>query len=157
MPATALLPDNPAHPASDASPATNRIAAAALLAMSVLTVALAFVVTPAPLGVGTHEQLGFPPCLFHLFTGLPCPFCGMTTAFAHMARGQVLDALRCQPLGPFLFLAMFPLATVSTRALIAGRWQLPAVLTSSRAVRAFIIAVVFAWAINIVHTLIALR
>ena len=32
--------------------------------------------------MGTHQQLGLPPCNFVTLTGYPCPACGMTTSFA---------------------------------------------------------------------------
>jgi hypothetical protein len=54
-------------------------------------------------GFGTHTQLGLPPCLFHVWTGLPCPTCGLTTSFAYMARWQITAAFAAHPLGPLLF------------------------------------------------------
>src|SRR5205085_6174191 len=42
-----------------------------------------------PLAMGTHRQLGLPPCNFQRLTGLPCPSCGMTTSFALLVRGDV--------------------------------------------------------------------
>jgi len=74
---------------------------AALLASGVLGVARLLV--PNPSGVGTHTQLGLPGCGFLALTGLPCPACGLTTAFAHMADGELLHALHAHALGPFLF------------------------------------------------------
>ena len=61
--------------------------------------------TPAPSGLGTHVALGLPPCLFLAVTGLPCPACGMTTAFVHVAHGRLLDAFVAQPFGALLALA----------------------------------------------------
>jgi hypothetical protein len=65
---------------------------------------LATWLTPDPTGVGTHEKLGLPPCTMYVVTGLPCPFCGMTTSFSHMAHGQVLEGFATQPMGGVLFL-----------------------------------------------------
>ncbi|MGH9839262.1 MAG: DUF2752 domain-containing protein [Blastocatellia bacterium] len=74
---------------------------------------------PAPGGVGTHEQLGLPPCpLFH-FTGLPCPTCGFTTCFAHAARGHFYRALIVQPFGLLVFDLM--IASVPISLLLAIR------------------------------------
>jgi len=61
-------------------------------------------VEPDPSGRGTHERLGLAPCSFLMRTGKPCLTCGMTTAFAHMARAEPLGALRANPLGAALFL-----------------------------------------------------
>lgn len=42
------------------------------------------------------------PCPFRAVTGLPCASCGMTHAFVHLARGEVLRALAASPLGAAL-------------------------------------------------------
>ena len=84
-------------------------------------VAIARVLHPDPSLLGTHVQLGLPPCAFLTWTGLPCPTCGLTTAFAHMARLEVTMAARAHWLGPLLFattVAAIPLgAFACTRAL----------------------------------------
>lgn len=54
------------------------------------------------LTMGTHEQLGFPPCNFVILTGKPCPSCGMTTSFALMVRGDLINALGANPVGSAL-------------------------------------------------------
>ena len=74
----------------------------------VVIVALAFLLVPDARGHGTHEQLGLPPCMTLRTLGFPCPFCGMTTAFVHMAHGHALRALQTQPAGALAF----PLAIV---------------------------------------------
>lgn len=76
---------------------------------------------PDPRGLGTHEQLFLFPCNFHAMTGLPCPFCGMTTAFAHMARGQVREAFMAQPMGALGFAVCALLLPVAIAASITGR------------------------------------
>lgn len=74
---------------------------------SAVTIALVAIaaraITPDARGVGTHTQLGLPPCGFLALTGLPCPACGLTTCFAHLARGEVAAAWHCHPLGVLLF------------------------------------------------------
>lgn len=65
---------------------------------------LALAVEPDPSGMGTHQRFGLPPCTFFVITGFPCPTCGVTTAFAHMIRFEVLDAISAQPFGAALFL-----------------------------------------------------
>lgn len=55
---------------------------------------LAVWLKPNPLGYGTHQQLGLPPCTIQFWFGIPCPSCGGTTAFAHFVRGQWGSALR---------------------------------------------------------------
>src|SRR5690606_7505328 len=72
-----------------------------LLTSTVLLLARALV--PSPSGFGTHTQLGLPPCAFRAIFDLPCPTCGMTTAFAHMARGELARGFRAHALGSVLF------------------------------------------------------
>ncbi len=76
------------------------LAAGVLLAVLVV----ASVLQPAEAGHGTHEQLGLPRCGWLAVTGKPCPTCGMTTAFAHAAHAQPLEALAVQPMGAMLAL-----------------------------------------------------
>lgn len=59
---------------------------------------------PAPEGMGTHQQLGLPSCSLVITSGLPCPTCGMTTAFAHCMRGQFISAFLAQPAGLVLWI-----------------------------------------------------
>ena len=91
-----------------------------LLTSSVL--AAAIWLKPDPRGHGTHRQLGMAPCGMLIMTGFPCPTCGMTTAFAHTVRGQVLRALWVQPGGFVLCVATMGMAAVSILALVRGRW-----------------------------------
>lgn len=44
-------------------------------------------------------------CPLRRFAGIPCPFCGMTTSFAHLAGGRVWDSFVASPAGPVLFAA----------------------------------------------------
>ena len=82
------------------------VAAAALLGV-------ASWLTPAEAGLGTHEQLNMPSCLWIGMADMPCPSCGMTTAFAHAADGHLLASFLTQPLG-------FLLALGTAMALLLG-------------------------------------
>jgi Protein of unknown function (DUF2752) len=84
----------------------------AIAASSASVIGIARVLTPDPSGVGTHTQLGLPRCGFLAITGLPCPACGLTTAFAHMARAELAAAVSANAFGVLLFvlaLASIPL------------------------------------------------
>jgi hypothetical protein len=59
-------------------------------------------IEPDPRGYGTHEQFGLPACTFLQTTGLPCPSCGMTTSFAYLARGRLVEAMRANLAGGVL-------------------------------------------------------
>lgn len=63
--------------------------------------------TPDSSGIGTHQQLGLPPCGFKLLFGAPCPSCGMTTSWALATRGQWIASAQSN-LGGFL-MALFAL------------------------------------------------
>ena len=58
--------------------------------------------TGEPLSVGTHTQLGLPPCNFLAMSGFPCPSCGMTTSFALLMRGDMVAGWRANGAGIFL-------------------------------------------------------
>lgn len=83
--------------------------------------------TPPAAGMGAHQQLGLAPCPMPILTGLPCPTCGMTTAFAQLADGQVLTALHTQPAACFLAalmagITLLCLDTLRTGKLWAVNW-----------------------------------
>ncbi|MCK6476501.1 MAG: DUF2752 domain-containing protein [Phycisphaerales bacterium] len=71
------------------------LVAVLLLGWLVLGSALA----PDGSGIGTHRQLGLPPCGWILAFSKPCPTCGMTTAFANAAHGRLGASLAAQPFG----------------------------------------------------------
>lgn len=55
-----------------------------------------------PLRMGTHSQLGLPPCSFYELTRVPCPSCGMTTSFAFFVQGDLRNSLRANAVGTAL-------------------------------------------------------
>ena len=90
----------------------------ALSAMSGVVLTIARVLSPSPNGLGTHQQLGLPPCFFHQWTGIPCPTCGMTTSFAYTVRFHFYEAFVTQPFGMFacvLTVLMIPTSFVLMR------------------------------------------
>jgi hypothetical protein len=88
------------------------------LIASTAVLVYAFRLNPDPRGYGTHEQLGLPPCGFLRDHGVPCISCGMTTAFAAMAHAQPGLALRSNPYGILLFLAMLAAPFYCVHALV---------------------------------------
>jgi len=75
---------------------------------------------PAAAGFGTHRQLGLPSCSWPATMGIPCPSCGMTTAFALAADGRLLDAFHAQPLGLLLAIGAAALAIASAHSAVTG-------------------------------------
>lgn len=49
------------------------------------------------------------PCLFHQITGLSCPGCGVTRMCINILKGNITEAVKCNPA---LFFCLFPLAYV---------------------------------------------
>ena len=107
------------------SPAQDRLIGVIIGPPSVAILATAAWLTPSPQGFGTHQQLGLSPCTVLAFTGWPCPMCGMTTTFAHLAHGHLISGLLNQPFGLVLFTCTLIAAGVGVADLILprGRWR----------------------------------
>ena len=125
------------------------LACGALLALSAW-------LKPARAGMGTHQQLGLPPCNWVVVTGYPCPTCGMTTAFAHTVRGQWLAAIKAQPAGWLLAVATLVVAVAALEVLITGRgWAFdPVQITPGRVAVMLTVLLLLSWGAKI---LIGLR
>jgi hypothetical protein len=78
----------------------------ALTSLSTAVLIIARILQPSAQGIGTHEQMGLPPCAFHHLTGIPCPSCGLTTSFAYAARLDFIASLTTQPFGLIAFCLM---------------------------------------------------
>lgn len=66
--------------------------------------AIAARLTPNPSGMGTHQQLGLPPCSFQFFLSLPCPTCGFTTTWTLIMHGRWWEAVQTNLGGVMLWL-----------------------------------------------------
>lgn len=89
---------------------------------SILIVIVALLLKPDPEGLGTHEQVGFPPCGFQTYFGIPGPFCGYTTAFVLEAHGRFLEGFSVQPMGALLFWVFIGMV-VAVIGGIVKRWN----------------------------------
>ncbi|MDG2423642.1 MAG: DUF2752 domain-containing protein [Phycisphaerales bacterium] len=85
----------------------------AVLGLALLVIAATL--QPADAGLGTHRALGLPECNWISTMDLPCPTCGMTTAFSHTVRGHWIQAFRAQPLG-------LVFCIVAAMAVLGGLW-----------------------------------
>jgi hypothetical protein len=67
---------------------------------------------------------GRPPtlCLLRATTGIPCPFCGGTTAGVDLGHGDPVAALRASPLA-VIGGVLFVLTPVIRRSRLAKRWH----------------------------------
>jgi len=113
-----------AYPPVDPPASTVRLGRRAA-ALVVLLACLAVLVVadrlaPDPSGLGTHRQLGLPACGWIAGFGLPCATCGMTTAFAAAADGDLRAAFAAQPFGALLALAVGMSAAVAGFVFLTG-------------------------------------
>jgi len=108
--------------------------ALAVFACSVALLAVASRLTPSASGHGTHTQLGLYSCAWPILFDKPCPTCGMTTAFAHAARGNFGRAFLAQPFGFLLALGVAGAFWVSLHVLATGStaWRAFGILTRPR-------------------------
>jgi hypothetical protein len=94
------------------------LAGAGLFALLVIAARL----TPSPQGMGTHRQLGLPPCTMVKWFGIRCPSCGMTTSWSHLMHGHVRAAFRTNSGGALLAICSMLTAPWLMVSGIAGRW-----------------------------------
>lgn len=96
-----------------------------LLAVAAVLVGLLVTATqlePHPRGLGTHEQLGLGRCFVLAEWGVRCPSCGMTTAWAHIVRGNLAAAWQANAGG----------ALLATATVVAVPWLLAAAACARR-------------------------
>lgn len=73
----------------------------------------------ATIHVVAHFGSRISTCLFHRFTGWPCPLCGTTRALVSAATGQWVDAFVESPLGAVLY----PLLWIGPAVALAQYWR----------------------------------
>lgn len=110
------------------------------LAASSVTLAVARSLHASSSGVGTHVQLGLPPCRFLELMRIPCPSCGLTTSFAFAAHLQFRQALVASPFGLLLFFAV----VLAIPAICVQLWRQ---IAWARIVRAIDWSAITSWAI----------
>ena len=98
----------------------ERWVCAVLAAAAALVLGVAAWLDPAPSGVGTHQALGLAPCGWMQGMGVPCPSCGMTTAFALAAEGSFLASAYVQPMGFLLAVGTAATCLVSLHVALTG-------------------------------------
>src|SRR3954465_7753926 len=97
--APATFPSPLAASKTAMSSVRTRFVAAVVMLGCAAILGLAAWLTPSPNGLGTHSQLNLPPCGWIVMMDMPCPTCGMTTAFAHAAHGDLWASFLAQPMG----------------------------------------------------------
>lgn len=95
------------------------IGAGSLLIVLLVTAAR---LTPSPRGMGTHQQLGLPPCTLVQWFGIRCPSCGMTTSWAYLTKGHVVAAFQANAGGALLALLAALCGPWLAASGVRGRW-----------------------------------
>lgn len=103
-------------------------------AIPIILLAIASQLEPNSKGYGTHQQISLPiplegmpktlpPCSFKVMTGgKPCPSCGMTTSWANLMKGRVINSWNANPGGMFLGLAAIFFGPWMFVSGLAGKW-----------------------------------
>lgn len=106
-------------------PMQDRVMGTVLVVPTGAIIGTALWLEPDPAGVGTHTQLGLGGCTVLTTFGVPCPMCGMTTTFTHLAHLDVMNGVLNQPFGLVLFsLTVLGLGTGMADLLRpAARWR----------------------------------
>lgn len=135
----------------DAEVWQNRAIALAVLLPQIAVLGIALWLTPNPNGLGTHMELGLPPCGFLLATGYPCATCGMTTAFTWAAHGHLIESFLTQPAGAVLCMMSTMTALISLYAIFTGISLLPLwkFVWRSRFIGMMILMILVAWAYKV--------
>ena len=100
----------------------DRLAVTAAGGLLLVLLAISLWLSPSPSGLGTHRQLGLPPCTVLDWWGIRCPACGMTTSWSHVVRGRVVAALQANAGGALLAMIALVGGPWLTASGIRGRW-----------------------------------
>lgn len=125
----------------------NRLIALPVFLGGAAVLGVASRLQPNPAGLGTHRQLGLPPCQFEQVTGIPCATCGCTTSFSHAANGSLLDAFLTQPFGGLLALMTAMAVIVSGYALVSNMPVMPLIrfISRGRVIAVLLVYMMLAW------------
>jgi hypothetical protein len=102
-----------------------------------------------------HTQLGLAACGFRERTGLPCPSCGFTTAFAYFAHGNLLASFYTQPMGFLLSLMTAASVWIGFYVAFTGRpvHRLMKLLPSRYYLMPLLVIAMLAWGWKVLWTL----
>ena len=88
-----------------------------VVALILATGSLAGIVVARMWPVASVES-GDPTCLMRILTGLPCPGCGMTRSWVHLAHGNVATAFEYNFFGPISMAVAAGIVVYSVVALV---------------------------------------
>ncbi|WP_197167670.1 DUF2752 domain-containing protein [Neorhodopirellula pilleata] len=133
-------PDAARRPSQAARVRILGAAVAMVLSVPLLTARL---LSPDPAGLGTHQQLGLPPCSMRVLFDIRCPACGMTTSWSHFMRGELATSLRVNAGGTALAAVAITVVLMGLKCVWTGDWP------SMAARKILSVAVVAAGAITV--------
>ena len=114
-----MLPEDPIHDQStldsSGTVSRNRLIGLMFAVVGIAILSVAASLAPAESGLGTHRSLGLPQCNWITMMDVPCPTCGMTTAFSNTVRGDWVSGFRAQPLG-------LVFCVIVAMAVVGGLW-----------------------------------
>lgn len=145
----------PAHPTNGANPVPrdlSRLYAAIVALCSLALLVVGATLSPSAAGHGTHEQMGLPACAFAQTLGKPCATCGMTTAVAHAANGNLARGLVVQPFGAAIGIVASAAFWISLHVSLTGSrlWRLATPLLSTRPLLLLAALLLASWVYKIV-------
>ncbi len=93
-----------------------------------------------------------PTCAVRHFLGVPCPGCGLTTAFIALMRGEIRTSIDAHPLGIIIALWLVSLFGRALFAVIVGRWPRTLLTQGQRdfLIAVFLGALILQWAVHLV-------
>ena len=111
------------------------------------------IVHPTPAGAVLHGYW-LPACPLRGLTGIPCPFCGITTGCSWLVRGHFREAWHSNILSPFLMFGSLVLgAYVLIVRLTAGRAPITPLRAGPRRVLWMVVgaAIAASWIVNLIR------
>ena len=127
-----------------------RLLACLIAILLAIPLAVARTLDPSPQGLGTHQQLGLPPCSMRVLFGMRCPACGMTTSWSHLTRGHLVASARANSGGAVLGILVSVVIVVAIRTAWTNRMPMPGRM------RSLGIGVVIAGAVTVVDWVLRL-
>lgn len=105
-----------------------RLGLLAVLAGLVAVFTIAALIRPydadgQPARMGSHQQIGLPPCEFLVRFKKPCPACGMTTSFSLLMHGDFWNSFQANSIGTIFALALMGVAILLAVSLVRGRYR----------------------------------
>lgn len=145
-------PGEPPPPTPTQSRGLERLAAVGVALACLAVLVTAARLAPDAAGHGTHERLGLPPCAWAQTFDKPCVTCGMTTAFAHAAHGDVLDSARTQPAGFVLAVLTAAVAWGAAHVAVTGSsiWRVTERVLTTRVLWVSVGLLLASWAYKFV-------